>query len=298
MIGLKAFTTAQTTAKAVELCSNIVKGTRRNGIICICGDDRRPGGRLQILHPAKSRLCLTAPEPLHHRRHASTNCAPTVASMLLAWARLSERCDRESNSPSTTISAISPPPPPPPPRQSRRRPARSRTCRSDLSRRRPAAASTIHPATMRRISRVTPVHRSRFMSPLPLVGSPLAPLATAVVRAPPPRLELLALRRKVWQIERCGGPTIVTRHGNERTLRHTKRRRLLLASADIPRTDPRPMSSAHVHHRHAGPLPVCERARLRVLPALLQQVSEEAQAYPRASRSEATMRRRSAEDPR
>jgi hypothetical protein len=67
----------------------------------------------------------------------------------------------------------------------------------------------------------------------------------------------------------------VSRRGKERTLRHTKRRRLLLASADIPRTDPRPTSSAHLHRRHAGPLPARERARRRVLPALIQQATRQ-----------------------
>jgi len=98
IVGLEAFTTAQTTAKAVELCSNIVKGTRRNGTICICKDDRTAGRlRIHVLHPATSRLRLTAPEARHHGRNASTDCAPSVACMLIARARLSERCDRGSD---------------------------------------------------------------------------------------------------------------------------------------------------------------------------------------------------------
>jgi hypothetical protein len=48
----------------------------------------------------------------------------------------------------------------------------------------------------------------------------------------------------------------------------TKRRRVLLALADMPRTDPRPTSSTRLHRRHAGPLPTCERAAAESSPPL------------------------------
>jgi len=138
----------------------------------------------------------------------------------------------------------------------------SRACRSDLSRRRPAAASQ---------SSITHLYHTH--NP---VGYPAHLTLPPVRCASQPLHELLAPRQRPGRFEWCVGPAIVSRRGKGRALRHTKRRGLLLASVDIARTAPRPTSSAQLHRRHAGPLPAHKRARRRVLPALIQEVGEQA----------------------